>query len=399
MRFRSRGSPTGSQRRGARATSVLRNVVPLQDGLNHSLASLIVGSEAFSQPLRLLLGMEESEDKVVSLVAGELQIQDRQKVSIDPTKDSIVKVPGANTRAHQFDPPDATKLIAVQDAFAAKMSRAVGLPAFDINSSLGNVPSGSSLRVLRERKTTAIQDFLQDVTPEWSRVMRLLGVPDAEPEWGEVSALDPLEKAQLIQAKHSIGYPFEELLRDFGEGPEDVKRILAAKQSAEASVAAEGAAPAAGWWIGQRVAVTLTAGALRDLDRGKAELGRLVKANDTATTRAWAQLWTDVEKDLLKVLNELAAAGVTRTRVLKSQRLINILRIVDRSLQTEVGNSANRAVTALTPAIEASVAAQTAAIGRQVRDTAFTRIDSGQVRAIVGRSTQRIIKQTGGSHR
>lgn len=222
--------PHNQRAMGKRGRSILRNVIPLQDGLNHSLATLIVGAEAFAQPLRLILGMTEDDDQIAVMQDGVIQVVSPKTLKIDPTKESIVGIPGQGLSAVQLDPPDATKLVAVQDGFALKIARVAGLPTYYLTQTSGDVPSGQALRVLRERMSTEVTDFEEDVAGTWSDIMALLGAPDCHPEWKEASPLDPVERAQIAQIKKNIGYPFEELLIDFGETPEDIQRILQKKQ-------------------------------------------------------------------------------------------------------------------------------------------------------------------------
>lgn len=214
---------------GKHGRSILRHVISIQDALNHSLATLIVGNEAYAQPLRLLLGIDPDDDQIVRVQDGEIVKQSKQKIEIDPTRQSIVGVPrnadGGTPTAFQFDPPDATKIVSVQDSFALKMARVVGIPSYYLTQTSGDVPSGQALRVLRERMTSEVSDFQEDVNDEWLEVMADLG-HTATLEWKDPSPMDPLEKVQIAEAKKRIGYPFEEILIDLGEQPDDIVRIL-----------------------------------------------------------------------------------------------------------------------------------------------------------------------------
>lgn len=224
---------------GGVGRSVLANVVPLQDGLNHSLASLIVGNEAFAQPLRVLLNLRAQAPEP-EMVNGELtMVKKKTSLEVDPTKSSILGFEGEGLSMVQLDPPDATKLIAVQDSFALKIARVVGAPAFYFTQTSGDVPSGASLRVLASRLTNAVRDWTRTNTGEVARLMSLLGVEDARPVWANPAPMDEVERFEVLKHKKDLGWPVRELMIDAGEDPVMVDRWLAEQADGQATAAAE----------------------------------------------------------------------------------------------------------------------------------------------------------------
>lgn len=217
---------------GGHGRSVLRDVVPLQDGLNKSVADLIVGSESFARPLRALMNYQ-AEVKIDPNTGRPVE----ERLEFDPTKQSILGVRGPGP-LQQLDPPDATKLTAVQEAFASKIARVVGIPITDVLPDIGNVPSGAALRVISARRTNAVRDFEQDNAASLVRMMSLLGVQDAFPEWADPAPIDGTERLEIAQAKVDLGYPLAEVLPDLGEDPDDITRILEAKVTEEANAGA-----------------------------------------------------------------------------------------------------------------------------------------------------------------
>lgn len=215
---------------GGHGRSILRDVIPLQDGLNKSVADLIVGSEGFARPLRAL--MNYTPDVRIDPATGKPV---EQKLEFDPTKQSILGVRGPGP-LQSFDPPDATRLTAVQEAFAMKIGRVVGIPPTDVLPDLGNVPSGAALRVLASRRTNAVRDFEQDNTAALARLMSLLGADGAYPEWVDPAPIDGTERLEIAQAKLDLGYPLAEVLPDLGEDPDDITRIVEAKTAEDAEV-------------------------------------------------------------------------------------------------------------------------------------------------------------------
>lgn len=219
---------------GGHGRSVLRDVIPLQDGLNKSVADLIVGGEAFAQPLRYLLNYQG--EKRIDPATGQAT---EEKLSYDETRNRIFGVRGPGPFG-QLDPPDATKLIAVQDAFALKIARVVGIPAYYMTQTSGDVPSGQSLRVLSSRLTSGVGDFQQDATNPWTELAALLGVADVRPQWAPAAPTDETEELEAAKIRQDLGYPFASIARKLGEDEDDLEQIDKDRVAEEALAATAG---------------------------------------------------------------------------------------------------------------------------------------------------------------
>ncbi|WP_434080375.1 hypothetical protein [Sanguibacter sp. Z1732] len=205
-------------------------MIPLQDGLNKSVADLIVGGESFARPLRALMNYQQ--EVTINPRTG---TPEETRLEYDPTKQTVLGIRGPGPLT-QLDPPDATKLIAVQEAFVTKIGRVAGIPPTDIMPEVGNVPSGAALRLLSNRRTNAVRDFHDDNTHAITDLMGLLGVPDVYPEWADPAPMDDTERLEAAQQRVDLGYPLEEVLPALGEDPDDIKRILGKIAEQEASI-------------------------------------------------------------------------------------------------------------------------------------------------------------------
>jgi len=226
--------PRAAPDQGAHGVSILRDVIPLQDALNKSVADMIVADESFAAPLRALMNYQP--EVTIDPKTGKAT---EKALSYDETRNRIfgVKGPGPLT---QLDPPDASKLIVVQDAWALKIARVIGIPAYYMAQSSGDVPSGESLRVLTSRLTAGVANSQEDFTDPWSGVLDLLGVPDATPQWAPAAPLDEAEQMTMAKTKHDIGYPLSEIARDLGEDPDSVQRILDGRDAEDAQALTAG---------------------------------------------------------------------------------------------------------------------------------------------------------------
>ena len=212
--------------------SILNDVIPLQDGLNSSLAHMLVNQEAYSRPFWYLLNFKGSEAPVNPFLPENAAKPARQ--TFDRTKQSIVTHDGPGPFG-QLDPPDLTRLLQVQDAFKSKVCGVVGIPAYVMQGEIGSVPSGAALRTLERRRADRITNWQDDATPVLRGLKQLLGMDDGPIEWEPVVTLDELERWSVAETKKALGYSFEDVITDVGETDvEGVKQraTAAATQSA-----------------------------------------------------------------------------------------------------------------------------------------------------------------------
>ena len=226
--------------------SILTDVVPLQDGLNAALAHMLVLGESYAKPFWYLLNFQPKNGNTNPLaVAREYQeamgalqqLNEQAARKFDPTRQRIFTHDGPGPFG-QLDPPDLSKLIEVQDAFALKIARVIGVPSYWFTQTSGQVPSGESLRVLTTRRNSAIGRFQRSATPVWRGLANLLGMGDKiTPEWESPMPMGELEKIEIAEAKYRMGYALEDAVVGLEEAdaPGVIQRAAAkASQSAAA---------------------------------------------------------------------------------------------------------------------------------------------------------------------
>lgn len=226
---------------GGHGRSILRDVIPLQDALNKSVADLIVSEEAISNPLRAILNHETK-----TVINPNTGTAEREEVQYDETRSRLLGIPGKGPLV-QLDAVDPAGLLRVQDAFALKMARVVGIPAYYFTEMSGDVPSGESLRVLSARRTAALQDFQQDAVGAWQDVMGLLGVEGVEPTWTNIVPQSEGEKVEGARARYDLGYPLEEVMRYMGEDEPTRRRVHDEVRRQEQAQAQAGRAAVEAW--------------------------------------------------------------------------------------------------------------------------------------------------------
>lgn len=222
--------PLEPEEQGGYGRSVLTDVVPLQDGLNHTLASLIVGVEQFGAPLRYLLNY--APNTYIDPNTGK---PTEEALRFDETRNRIFGVKGAGPFG-QLDPPDSSNLLAVLEWFSAEIANEVGIPVSDISPDLGNIPSGTALRVLAAARTASVNDFTETITPAVGGLMHLLGVPDTWPTWVDPAPTDEKERWEIAVQQQDAGVSFQEAMRGMGKDEADIDRMIAEKAAEGANV-------------------------------------------------------------------------------------------------------------------------------------------------------------------
>ena len=216
---------------GEHGSSVLRDVIPVQNLMNAFVAHIAVTGEQYAAPLRYLLNYVPKT--YLDPTTGKAT---QEALVFNEARQKIFGITGEGPFG-QLDPPDATNLLSVIEALGQWVGRIVGIPVSDLVPDLGNVPSGAALRVLSAARSNAVIDFTDTNTPQIARLMGLLGV-DAYPEWENPAPVDQAEQVEVAQAKKDLGYPLEEVLPELGEDPADIARIVGAAAGSQANIGA-----------------------------------------------------------------------------------------------------------------------------------------------------------------
>lgn len=229
--------------------SILADVIPLQDGLNTSVAHMVVTGEAYAKPFWYLLNFQPKNPGNPLAVAGEYQnalgqlqsLNEKAARKFDPNSQRIFTHDGPGPFG-QLDPPDLTHLLKVQDGFAQKIARVAGVPSYYLSQTSGDVPSGESLRVLSSRLTSGVIAFTRESSPVWRGFKQLMGMDDTSPKFADPMPLTAEERLALAGEEQALGLPAEVWLRTAGYNPaetDDTGMTLADRMRAERTTSAE----------------------------------------------------------------------------------------------------------------------------------------------------------------
>lgn len=227
--------PQSADTIGGYGRSILTDVIPLQDGLNKTLADTLILGEAYSRPFRYLLNYQPKNTSPIGAASEYVQaIRDvavSQTRRFDPTRQQIFAHDGAGPIG-QLDIPDINKLLDTQNSYAMKIARVVGIPPFYITQTSGDVPSGESLRVLAARMIARVRRYQRDTEPVYRGLAQLLGVENVHITWADPMPLDEMERWERARIQKSLGYPLADILHSLNIADAEEIAARAAAQTA-----------------------------------------------------------------------------------------------------------------------------------------------------------------------
>ena len=229
----------------AYGTSALDDVIPLQDGLNKTLADMLVAMEFHAYPQRWATGVQVERDPI----SGK---------EIDPFQSGAERLWRTGNEAAQFGQftqADLSQFLEVQDSFRAEIARKGGLPPHSVGAGRQSPPSGISLLVSEGRLIKRVKDRQRDWGDVWCEVMaamlRMDGAPattaqDIDIEWAPAETRDEKAQAETLTMKVALGVSKRQALLEMGYDEDKVDEMLGEGESASADAAAVAMAMAGG---------------------------------------------------------------------------------------------------------------------------------------------------------
>lgn len=236
-------------------SSILDDVIPLNDALNKSIADLLVSSEANSLRQRWSAGIAYETDEETG----------QQIIPFKPTSQWATTA-DAEGKFGAF--PDATLadfLNTIKD-FRSEVASVAGIPHYYFEMTTGDFPSGEALTKAESRFTSTIEDAQGDFGEPWAGVMELAMLIDGhaiedktpadsaaedvaagdsvngskiETQWKPASPMSENEKWDLAQKKKGVGLSIQRILSELGYTDAAIKQIMdEASANSEASAAA-----------------------------------------------------------------------------------------------------------------------------------------------------------------
>lgn len=214
-------------------SSILDDVIPLNDALNKELADLLIGSESNSLRQRWSAG-----------ITYEVDPETGKQIIPWSREAQYVGTENESAKFGEFADVSLTNFLAVVQDFRAEIATVSGVPSYYFRLESGNLPSGETLRKAETRFTNLIKDAQLDFGEVWADAMRFALRLDEkngegiETQWSPADPMSETELVNLAIQKKQIGVSNKQNLSEVGYTDADIER-MAAEKSAETAAAGE----------------------------------------------------------------------------------------------------------------------------------------------------------------
>lgn len=207
-------------------TSRLRDIVPLQDGLNKSVMDMLIAMEFASYKQRYIIGI----DPEINPETGEPTDETVRNYGVD----RIMGVPDPDAKVGQFDATDLAQFLKVQEKFWASVARVSGTPLHYFLIVSGDFPSGEAMKSAEARFSKEIQDCHTSFGNTWEDVMlfamKIDGPTPADLSldtlWTNPTPRTESELADTAVKKQAVGVSRSQILHELGYDDVTIQRML-----------------------------------------------------------------------------------------------------------------------------------------------------------------------------
>jgi hypothetical protein len=216
-------------------TSILDDVIPLNDALNKELSDLLVASESNSLRQRWTSG-----------ISYEIDQETGKKIIPFDRAGQWFTTQEVGGKFGDFADATLKDWLEVCDNFRNEIANVAGIPQYYFRLGTGDFPSGEALTKAESRFSSLIKDAQLDLGETWSNAtalaMNIDGIKvDAsalETQWSPAAPMTDNEKVDLAIKKKTVGVSDEQNLSEIGYGDADIKRMQN-ENKAKAAASAE----------------------------------------------------------------------------------------------------------------------------------------------------------------
>lgn len=206
-------------------TSILEDVIPLNDALNKSWADILGAQEENMRRRRYVAGMQVETDEETG-----------RKINPFKPDDDILFSDDSETKFGEFTDANLTEMIAVKQEAVKDIALVSGVPPYHFNiDSAGTAISGEALRKLESRFTAIVQDAQRSFGETWSEVIafaldamnEMSENLEIETQWTDAAPTDESEILDNAQKKINLGWSYEQVQRDYGLTDKQIEKMKA----------------------------------------------------------------------------------------------------------------------------------------------------------------------------
>lgn len=207
-------------RTGRYGRSELKDVIPLQDGINYAMA--------------LLMSSVEQEGYKQKWAAG--LPTNWKDLGVDVGRDRLLAASDAQAKFGNFEAGDLESLIKVNEQFDVQIARVSKIPVHYLSLS-GDFPSGESLKtadtpLVRKAEDihTAFGNDWEDAAALTMRMLKIAEPPRIEAQYFPAEPQSDKEEAERAVLLKQAGWPLPAILRELDKTEDEIAAILADRQ-------------------------------------------------------------------------------------------------------------------------------------------------------------------------
>lgn len=207
--------------------SLLMDVIPLQNGLNKSLADLFVGMEYNSIRQRYTAGISYPVDEETGKALVPFEHDDQ-----------FITTANDQAKIGEFADMTLSEVISVTDSMRSSIARVSGIPMHYFQLTTGDFPSGEAQRKAESRFIEIIKDAQISFGESWSKVMsialQLAGKGDnliIETQWSDAAPASQTEQLNDGILKKQLGWSNKKIQQDFGLDDDTIEEMAGDVQS------------------------------------------------------------------------------------------------------------------------------------------------------------------------
>jgi hypothetical protein len=199
--------------------SDLKNVIPIQNGINKLLADMIVAAEYGAFRQRWVISAAQMEGKVSSQPGEMLQL---------PPGDGQEQ----DTAVGEFDVTDLDNYLKAIDNLSTAIGKVTGTPRHYFFSQGGD-PSGEALIAMEAPLNKKAQGRIDRFTVVWQEVAAFIAQigglsikkMDVTPVFDEPETIQPKTQAEIIKLQTDAGIPLVTVLRQAGWSDSEIEQM------------------------------------------------------------------------------------------------------------------------------------------------------------------------------
>lgn len=203
---------------GGFGTSELRDVLPLQNALNKSVADMLVAMEFHAMPQRYATGLEVDVDPTTG----------KPKAPFEPG--GLWAVASTDTQFGQFAAAELTSLLEAKREFALDIARVSRTPIHHLLMT-GEIPSGESLKTAEEPFVRKVQDRQVEFGDSWEDAMRFalrvqgVQAPVLHALWLDAAPRGEKTHAEMMEIKSRLGVSQRQVWRELGYDDDQIREM------------------------------------------------------------------------------------------------------------------------------------------------------------------------------